>query len=85
MEWSLIDTAPHDRDVELAVIDGEGAHALSFPCRRIEGGWIDVESKKRLYCIRPTHWRDWSPGKTLSEIRRINCISLTLLPRRPGT
>jgi hypothetical protein len=85
MEWNPIDTAPHDCDVELAVIDGEGAHALSFPCRRIEGGWIDVESKKRLYCIRPTHWRDWSPGKTLSEIRRTNSISLTLLPRRPGT
>jgi hypothetical protein len=59
MEWNLIDTAPHDRDLELAVIDGEGAHALSFPCRRIEGGWIEVESKKRLY-IRPSHWRDWS-------------------------
>ncbi len=42
MEWNLIDTAPFDRDLELAVIDGEGAHALSFPCRHIEGGWIDV-------------------------------------------
>jgi len=30
MEWNLIDTAPFDRDLELAVIDGEGAHALSF-------------------------------------------------------
>jgi hypothetical protein len=37
MGWNLIDTAPFDRDLELAVIDSEGAHSLSFPCRRIEG------------------------------------------------
>jgi hypothetical protein len=61
MEWNLIDTAPLDRDLELAVIDSEGAHSLSFPCRRIEGGWIEVETNKRLY-IRPSHWRDWSPN-----------------------
>ena len=46
MGWNLIDTAPFDRDLELAVIDSEGAHSLSFPCRRIEGGWIEVETKK---------------------------------------
>ena len=40
MEWNLIDTAPFDRDLELAVIDSEGAHSLSFPCRRIEGGGL---------------------------------------------
>jgi hypothetical protein len=67
MEWNLIDTAPFDCDLELAVIDGEGAHALSFPCRHIEGGWIDVENKKRVYYIRPTHWRDWSPDKSRSS------------------
>jgi len=67
MEWNLIDTAPLDRDLELAVIDREGAHSLSFPCRRIEGGWIDVETEKRDYYIRPTHWRDWSPGKSRSR------------------
>jgi hypothetical protein len=60
MEWNLIDTAPFGRDLELALIDSEGAHSLSFPCRRIEGGWIEAETKKRLY-IRPSHWRDWSP------------------------
>ncbi len=63
MEWNLIDTAPFDRDLELAVIDREGAHSLSFPCRRIEGGWIDVETEKRLY-ICPSHWRDWPPTKS---------------------
>ncbi len=64
MEWKLIDTAPFDRDVELAVIDSEGVHALAFPCRRVTaGGWIDVETNKRIYYIRPTHWRDWSLSK----------------------
>ncbi len=66
MEWNLIDTAPFDRDLELAVIDSEGAHSLSFPCRRIENGWIEVETNKRLY-IRPSHWRDWSPYKSRSR------------------
>jgi hypothetical protein len=66
LEWNPIDTAPFGRDLELAVIDSEDAHALSFPCRRIEGGWIEVETEKRLY-IRPSHWRDWSPGKSRSR------------------
>jgi hypothetical protein len=75
---NLIDTAPFDRDVEL--VDSEGAHSLSFPCRHIEGGWNEVETKKRLYCIHPTHWRDWSPDKSSLEFfRRTPFISLTLL------
>jgi len=32
MDWKPIDTAPFDRDLELAVIDGAGVHALSFSC-----------------------------------------------------
>jgi hypothetical protein len=60
MDWKPIHTAPLDRLVELAVIDGEGTHALAFPCRRITRGWIDAETNKQLYYIRPTHWRDWS-------------------------
>jgi hypothetical protein len=62
MEWKLIDTAPFDRDLELAVIDREGTHAVAFPCRRLtDSGWIDVETNKQVcfYYIRPTHWRDW--------------------------
>jgi hypothetical protein len=66
MGWNLINTAPFDRDLELAVIDSEGAHSLSFPCRRIEGGWIEVETKKQLY-IRPSHWRDWSSSESRSR------------------
>jgi hypothetical protein len=62
MDWKPIDTAPFDRDVEVAVIDGAGVHALSSACRRVFGGWINTESKKRIYYLSPTHWRDRSPG-----------------------
>src|SRR5262249_36522194 len=34
MEWQPVATAPFDRDLELAVIDYDGPHALVFPCRR---------------------------------------------------
>jgi hypothetical protein len=30
MEWKLIDTAPFDRDLELALIDGTGTHVVAF-------------------------------------------------------
>jgi hypothetical protein len=59
MDWQPISTAPFDRDLELAVIDREGPHALAFPCRRILGGWINSETRKRI-AVRPTHWREWS-------------------------
>ena len=60
MEWERIDTAPFDHDVEIAVIDGKGEHALVFPCRRIIGGWANAQTRKQLHYILPTHWRDWS-------------------------
>ena len=42
MEWKLIDTAPFDRDLELAVVDTKGAHPVAFPCRRLaDNRWID--------------------------------------------
>jgi hypothetical protein len=58
MEWQPIGTAPLDRDLEVAVINYDGAHALVFPCRRILGGWMSAETKKPL-TINPTHWREW--------------------------
>jgi hypothetical protein len=63
MEWKLINTAPFDRDLELAVIDSKGTYPVVFPCRRLaDSGWIDVETNTQVYfnSIRPTHWRDWS-------------------------
>ena len=58
-EWRAISTAPFDRDLELAVINYDGTHALVFPCRRILGGWIDVGTKERID-VQPTHWREWA-------------------------
>ena len=61
MEWKPIDTAPFGRDLELAVIDSRGTHLVAFPCRRLtDNGWVDVETNKKVYYVRPTHWRDWS-------------------------
>jgi hypothetical protein len=63
VEWQSIDTVPFNRDVELAVVEGDGTHPLAFPCRRDRTGWVDAETNKRIYYIRPTHWRDWSLGE----------------------
>ena len=36
VQWQPVGVpAPFDVDIELAVLDREGAHALVFPCRRI--------------------------------------------------
>jgi hypothetical protein len=58
MLWEAITTAPFDRDLELAVIDRDGPHALVFPCRRIPGGWMKVATHERID-VHPTHWRNW--------------------------
>ena len=59
MEWKPIATAPFDRELEVAIIDYNGTHALAFPCRRFLHGWINAETKKLLDNLRPTHWREW--------------------------
>jgi hypothetical protein len=56
-QWKPVATAPFDRDLELVVIDSAGVHALSFPCRRTADGFVNVETAKSLYNMRPTHWR----------------------------
>jgi hypothetical protein len=58
VEWQRIGAAPFDRDLELAVIDYDGIHALVFPCRRILGGWMNPKTKVPV-AIYPTHWREW--------------------------
>ena len=60
MDWKPIDTAPFGRDVELAVIDDDGEHALAFPCQRFVGGWMNTMTKKEISVL-PTHWRIWTP------------------------
>ncbi|HEY6834153.1 MAG TPA: hypothetical protein VI251_16885 [Pseudolabrys sp.] len=61
--WHDISTAPFDRDLELAVIDGDVPHALVFACRRISGGWINAKTSERID-VRPTHWRLWEQGRS---------------------
>lgn len=56
--WQPIATAPFNCDIELAVIDDDGAHTLVFPCRRLLGGWMKAETHERIE-VRPTHWRRW--------------------------
>jgi hypothetical protein len=58
MQWQSITTAPFDRDLELAVIDGWGTHTVVFPCRRVVHGWIKAETKEPVN-VHPTHWREW--------------------------
>ena len=57
--WQPINSAPFARDIQLAVIDNDGPHALVFPCRRILNGWMNADTKERLD-VRPTHWREWT-------------------------
>jgi len=58
MDWEPIATAPFDRELELAVIDREGPHALAFACRRVDSRWIDAKTSQTIE-VSPTHWRDW--------------------------
>jgi hypothetical protein len=58
MEWQAISTAPFDRDLELAVLDRDGTHALVFPSRRVLRGWINATTTEPVN-VHPTHWRDW--------------------------
>ncbi|MCA0008735.1 hypothetical protein LB567_14185 [Mesorhizobium sp. B264B1A] len=67
--WKPILSAPFGRDLELAVFDEDGEHALVFACRRIKEGWKNAASGARLD-IRPTHWRDWDWERT--EVRNRN-------------
>ncbi len=58
-EWQPVSSAPFDRDLELAVIDNGGPHALVFPCRRILSGWTKAATGERIE-VHPTHWREWA-------------------------
>ena len=57
--WQEISTAPFDRDLELAVIEGDRVYALVFACRRTASGWLKVPAKERVV-VSPTHWRLWT-------------------------
>jgi hypothetical protein len=50
---------PVDRDLRLAVINDQGVHALVFPCRKAETGWVHA-ANGRIVEVFPTHWQDWA-------------------------
>lgn len=58
VEWNPIASVPFNRDLELSVIERGEVHALTFSCRRTDGGWINAETKRQVE-VRPTHWREW--------------------------
>ena len=58
MNWMPISSAPLGLDLELSVINGDGEHALAFPCRRSADGWTEKETGA-LVEVHPTHWREW--------------------------
>jgi hypothetical protein len=52
-DWQPISTAPFDCYL-VAVISGDGVHALVFPCRQM------VKAGKREWVeVQPAHWRHW--------------------------
>lgn len=66
--WRLVVEAPFDEDIELAVIDGDGIHALVFPCQRFTSGWANALTGEILD-VHPTHWRPWQiPQNDLSDL-----------------
>ncbi len=58
--WHCIsDQVPKDRDLLVAVLDGDAFHALQFPCRRTDDGrWVEARTGRSID-VRPTHWREW--------------------------
>jgi len=69
MNWLSVETAPFDRDLELAVIDFDGVHPLVFACRRVLGGWVKANTNM-LVRICPTHWREWNNKTGSSTYQR---------------
>jgi hypothetical protein len=59
-EWRDIATAPFDRAIELAVIDGS-VGVLNFPCLRHGEAWFDAETLKPV-SVAATHWRYLQPA-----------------------
>jgi hypothetical protein len=53
-----IEDIPIDRDLLLAVMDGDGMHELVFPCRRLGRSFVDAKTRRSVE-VRPTHWREW--------------------------
>jgi hypothetical protein len=59
LDWQPISSAPFDCELELSVIERGEAHALVFPCRRTQSGWVHAKTGQPVF-VDPTHWRVWS-------------------------
>jgi hypothetical protein len=68
MNWLKIESAPFNRDLEVAVMEADGPHAVAFPCRRVLGGWVKATTLRPVK-INPTHWREWSNTLPISLAR----------------
>lgn len=66
--WNPIITAPFDLELELAVLDAEGEHALVFPCTKHRGYWKSTLTGERID-IHPTHWRAWHLSSSTNGAR----------------
>lgn len=55
--WQPIASAPFDRELQLSVIEENEVHALAFPCRRSEMGWVNNAGEQVE--VSPSHWREW--------------------------
>jgi hypothetical protein len=64
--WKPILSAPFGRDLQLAVFDKDGEHALVFPCIKEGEGWKNASTGTRVD-IHPTHWRDWALGEDIGS------------------
>lgn len=62
-EWREIATAPFDREIELAVIDGH-VGVLEGSCLRHGNGWLDAETLRPM-TVNATHWRYRRPAFVL--------------------
>jgi hypothetical protein len=60
-KWWPISIAPHNVDLEVGVVDGDGVHRLVFPVHKYAGRWLDASTRKPVN-IEPSHWRDWLDG-----------------------
>jgi hypothetical protein len=87
--WQSIATAPYDVDLELAVIDQEGAHGLVFACQRgIRAGSTPAPGlgstsiPRTGDCGRHKETNDvlWERGPTVSRIGQYACF---ISPAKP--
>jgi hypothetical protein len=54
-QWREIETAPFDRELELAIIDGDVCRTGGF-CLRHKDNWLDAETLRPIE-VTATHWR----------------------------